>query len=116
MTTRRTFIKTLASMPPLLSFGSAWAGNDSSRLALVIGNSTYRDSPLANPINDAKAVTGLLSDAGFAVDSRLNANRTDMMAAIERFGAAAKRPETKLVLFYYAGHGAQLDWRNSISH
>ncbi|MDP2134269.1 MAG: caspase family protein, partial [Sulfuritalea sp.] len=49
---------------------------------------------------------------GFTVDSHLDANRIDMMAAIERFGAAAKRADTKLVVFYYAGHGAQLDWRN----
>ena len=35
-----------------------------------------------------------------------------MLAAIERFGTAAKRSDTRLVVFYYAGHGAQLDWRN----
>ncbi|MCX7156634.1 MAG: caspase family protein [Rhodocyclales bacterium] len=112
MTTRRAFIKTLAAVPPLLSFGSGWAGNDPSRLALIIGNSGYRDAPLVNPANDAKAVGGLFTEAGFIVDSRLNATRVDMMVAIERFGAAVKRSETKLVVFYYAGHGAQLDWRN----
>ena len=115
MTTRRTFIKTLAALPPALSFSRSWAADpapDPSRLALIIGNSSYRDSPLVNPANDAKAVSGLFTEAGFTVDSRLNANRADMMAAIERFGIAAKRPETILVVFYYAGHGAQLDWRN----
>jgi hypothetical protein len=116
MTTRRRFIQALAAIPPALSFRPSWAANpaapDPSRLALIIGNSAYRDSPLVNPANDAKAVGGLFAQAGFTVDSHLNATRADMMAAIERFGAAAKRSETKLVVFYYAGHGAQLDWRN----
>ncbi len=116
MTSRRRFIQALAALPPALSFRPAWAANpaspDPSRLALIIGNSAYRDSPLVNPANDAKAVGGLFTQAGFTVDSHLNATRVDMMAAIERFGAAAKRPDTRLVVFYYAGHGAQLDWRN----
>jgi uncharacterized caspase-like protein len=112
MTTRRSFIKVLAAVPPALYFRPAWSAPDPSRQALVIGNSAYRDSPLTNPANDAKAVGGLFAQAGFTVNSHLDATRSDMMAAIERFGAAARRPETKLVVFYYAGHGAQLDWRN----
>ena len=112
MTTRRSFIKTLAAVPPALYFRPAWSAPDPSRLALIIGNSSYRDAPLINPANDAKAVGGLFAQAGFTVDSRLDATRADMIAAIERVGAAGKRSETKLVVFYYAGHGAQLDWRN----
>lgn len=112
MTTRRRFIQTLAAIPPALSFRRVMAAPDASRLALIIGNSAYHDAPLVNPANDAKAVAGLFTQAGFTVDSHLNAKRGDMLAAIERFGTAAKRAETKLVVFYYAGHGAQLDWRN----
>jgi uncharacterized caspase-like protein len=115
MTTRRSFIKTLAAIPPAFCYRHAWAANpspDPSRVALIIGNASYRDAPLDNPVNDAKAVAGLFTQAGFTVDSRLNTTRADMISAIERFGAAAKRSETRLVVFYYAGHGAQLDWRN----
>ncbi|MCX7146936.1 MAG: caspase family protein [Sulfuritalea sp.] len=123
MTNRRRFIQTLAALPPAYALRNAWAANapaDPSRLALIIGNSSYRDAPLVNPANDAKAVSGLFTQAGFTVDSRLNATRGDMMAAIEKFGAAVKKSETRLVVFYYAGlvvfyyagHGAQLDWRN----
>ncbi len=91
----------------------SWAASgDPSRLALVIGNSAYRDGPLINPGNDARAMASLFGQAGFTVDSRLDATRTGMMAAIERFGAAIRRPEIKQVVFYYAGHGVQLDWRN----
>ena len=113
MTSRRDFIKTVAVIPPGLFFGRCWAANpDPSRLALIIGNSAYRDAPLLNPVNDARAFTHLCTQAGLTVDSQLNASRTNMMAAIERFGAAVKRSETRQAVFYYAGHGAQLDWRN----
>ncbi len=112
MTTRRHFIKTLAAVPPAITLGKSWAASDSSRLALVIGNSQYVDAPLVNPVNDARAMSTLLDQAGFKVASHLNARRTDMMAAIERFAADIRKSETQQVIFYYAGHGAQLDWRN----
>ncbi|MCF8178149.1 MAG: caspase family protein [Sulfuritalea sp.] len=115
MTSRRTFIKTLAALPPALSFRRSWAAGpvaDPSKLALIIGNGQYPGAPLLNPVNDAKAVSGLFTQAGFTVDSQLDVNRVDMMGAIERFGNAANSSSAKLVVFYYAGHGAQLDWRN----
>ena len=113
MTNRRIFLQTAAFVSAPLGFECAWAAtSDPSRLALVIGNSAYRDVPLVNPTNDAKAVARLLTDAGFTVDSHFNASRVDMMGAIERFGSAITRSEVKMVMFYYAGHGAQLDWRN----
>ncbi|SBT08632.1 exported hypothetical protein [Candidatus Accumulibacter aalborgensis] len=116
MTTRRSFIKALVALPPALSFSPGWAAGaetpDPSRLALVIGNSAYGAAPLVNPANDARAIGALFALAGFTVDSHLDATRSAMMAAIERFGAAARRAETRQVVFYYAGHGAQLDWRN----
>ncbi|MBT9613213.1 MAG: caspase family protein [Burkholderiales bacterium] len=115
MTTRRRFLQTLAAIPPSLLVSPSWsvpATADSSRLALVFGNSAYRDAPLTNPGNDARAMSSLLNQAGFTVDSHLDATRTGMIAAIEKFGAAIQRPETKQVVFYYAGHGVQLDWRN----
>ena len=86
MTTRRNFIKALASLPPVLAYRPAWAQNktgpDPSRLALVIGNSEYPSSPLGNPVNDAKAVTTLLTQAGFTVNSLLNATRQDMTTGL----------------------------------
>jgi hypothetical protein len=113
MTTRRLFLQTLAAIPPVLSMRRSWAAPaDSSRIALVIGNGAYAGAPLVNPVNDARAMAILFEQAGFKVDSHLDGKRADMMAAIERFGAAIKRPETRQVVFYYAGHGAQLDWRN----
>lgn len=112
MTTRRRFIQTLGALPPALSFGTGWAASDPSRQALVIGNGAYADAPLVNPVNDARAVAGLLGQAGFTVASHLNATRADMLGAIERFGAAVRKSETQQVMLYFAGHGVQLDWRN----
>lgn len=113
MTTRRRFIQGVSAFAPVMPLGSVFAASpDPSRLALVIGNSTYRNAPLVNPVNDARAVAALLGQAGFTVSSQLNVQRVAMMAAIEKFAADVRKSETKLVMFYYAGHGAQLDWRN----
>ncbi len=113
MTTRRTFVKSLVAVPSLLAAGLSSASvKDASRLALVIGNSAYRQSPLANPANDARAMSELLGTAGFSVDTRLDARFDDIVSAIEQFGVALRRSEIRLAVFYYAGHGVQLDWRN----
>ena len=82
-----------------------------ARVALVIGNSNYAQSPLDNPANDAKAVAQALRDAGFEVELLIDQKRAAMRSSIERFGAkltAKKQPS----VFYYAGHAMQLDWRN----
>ncbi len=78
----------------------------SSRLALVIGNSDYANSPLKNPANDAKAITIELEKAGFEVMSYTDLDRRGMRNAIHEFGD--KLNASKGVgLFYYAGHGLQ---------
>jgi hypothetical protein len=116
VTTRRNFIKALASLPPVLAYRPAWAQNktgpDPSRLALVIGNSEYPSSPLGNPVNDAKAV-GDTAHAGrlhgrFAAQCHAPGHDRRHRALRRRRQAFRNRQ----VMFYYAGHGAQLDWRN----
>ncbi|MCS6764248.1 MAG: caspase family protein [Candidatus Protistobacter heckmanni] len=110
MLSRRQLIKTLTAAPSLLAGPLARAA-DPSQLALVIGNSAYVQAPLVNPVNDANAMGALFGQAGFTVDKRVNASQTDMLAAIDRFGEQVRRSETKLAVFYYAGHGAQLRQR-----
>src|SRR5262245_37387394 len=56
------------------------------RLALVIGNSTYNNSPLANPSNDARAMATKLRQLGFEVIEKENATREDMVHASREFG------------------------------
>jgi uncharacterized caspase-like protein len=108
---RRGFLKALAAVPLVRAIPPAFA-EDGSRVVLAIGNNAYEASPLLNPVNDARAVGELFRTAGFRVDLQTNANLQTMAAAVERFGAAVRRSETRMAVFYYAGHGAQVDWKN----
>ena len=47
------------------------------RIALVIDNSAYADSPAANPVNDARLMGGALRAQGFDVIERLDACRNN---------------------------------------
>ena len=81
------------------------------RAALVIGNTKYGDAPLKNPGNDAKAIAGELQKVGFKTNLLLDAGRAQMISAIQSFAEALAKMKG-VGLFYYAGHGAQLTWRN----
>jgi uncharacterized caspase-like protein len=82
--------------------------NRASRIALVIGNGHYPDAnaPLAQPINDARALTAQLRRTGFDVDVVEDASRDDMVRAVERLKARVK-PESVVMLFF-GGYGAQV--------
>jgi uncharacterized caspase-like protein/formylglycine-generating enzyme required for sulfatase activity len=83
------------------------------RVALVVGNSAYPSGPLRNPANDAELMSETLRKVGFEVIERRNADQATMKRAIEDFGAQLEAAGPKAVgLFYYAGHGVQLDGRN----
>jgi uncharacterized caspase-like protein len=84
------------------------AVNNASRIALVIGNGHYPDagSPLAQPINDARAMTSALRRDGFDVDVVEDATRDDMTRAVERLKAKIK-PES-VVMLYFGGYGVQV--------
>lgn len=113
MPTRRRVLQTLSSLPPALALPGAWAqATDPSRQALVIGNNAYPDAPLKNPLNDAQDIGTLLRQAGFTVSAHQDTRQQQMMAAIDRFAQAISNPDVRQVVFYYAGHGVQLDWRN----
>ncbi len=84
---------------------------EDNRLALVIGNGQYEDSPLSNPINDASDMASVLENLGFKVILRTDANRREMGRAIREFGRELKQ-NRGVGLFYYAGHGMQIDGAN----
>lgn len=113
MTNRRRFIQALVGTPAVAALGAhAQAPGNPSRIALVIGNNAYANSPLANPVNDARAMTELLASAGFTSETQLDCNRQKLIEAVSRFSLAVQSPAVKQALFYYAGHAIQLDWRN----
>lgn len=82
-----------------------------NRLALVIGNSNYEGGQfLKNPVNDANIMASTLENLGFDVIKELNADRTSMTQAIVNF--SRKLSQHNVALFYYAGHGIQVDGEN----
>jgi hypothetical protein len=91
-----------------LTTTSAYAAK---RVALIIGNSSYENvARLANPVNDAAAITATLKEAGFIVDARQNLRIADMRRALRDFADAATTADVAVI--YYAGHGMEVDGAN----
>ena len=80
------------------------------RIALVIGNSAYSSGPLKNPVNDATDMAAMLKKLGFTVTLKKNAKLQEMDEAIEELGNKLKRGGVGL--FFYAGHGVQVNGAN----
>jgi len=88
----------------------AGGAQSEQRVALVIGNGAYDTAPLRNPANDAKAVAKGLAALGFDVTERENLTQKDMKREIQAFGQ--KLLKGGVGLFYFAGHGMQVNGRN----
>lgn len=83
-----------------------------SRTALVIGNSDYeRFSSLVNPTNDAQDIANKLEGLGFKVSLVEDADQKEMRNAIREFGDDLQQ-NGGVGLFYYAGHGVQVNNEN----
>jgi formylglycine-generating enzyme required for sulfatase activity len=94
----------------LLLFG-AMPGHAQTRVALVIGNSGYRNVPaLANPANDAADVAASLARLGFTARRIINGTSEDMRLALRDFAPQARRSEMAVVFF--AGHGIEIGGDN----
>jgi uncharacterized caspase-like protein len=93
----------------LLLCQPAWAGN---RVALVIGNSTYKYATLLlNPVKDAEIVATTLKNAGFdVVETRLDLQAAEMRRTLRDFADYARDADVAVV--YYAGHGIELEGTN----
>ncbi|MBX2854793.1 MAG: caspase family protein [Rhodobacteraceae bacterium] len=99
--------------PPVLT--TAYVPENQSRVALVIGNSNYNNglAPLRNPVNDAALMIDTLRDAGFEVIEGLDLDFKQMKRKISDFGQQlSAAPNRKVGLFYFAGHGVQVDGVN----
>jgi len=82
------------------------------RVALVIGNSAYKNaSKLPNPINDAAAIASLFKQAGFdVVESRQNLGGNEMKRAIRDFSDLVR--DADIAVVFYAGHGIEVEGTN----
>jgi tetratricopeptide (TPR) repeat protein len=115
--------KALAIVVVLMAYGSPCAqergmevikskseAQGQPRFALVIGNGSYKFSPLKNPLTDAKDMAQALASFGFEVICKTDLDQNEMKQAIRAFGERIRQGGTGL--FYYAGHAVQVDGRN----
>ena len=95
----------------LIIFFSPFGACAERRLALVIGNNDYQSVPVLNKaVNDAVAIGQTLKNLGFDVTLKENANQIIMDQAVSEFVLTIS--EGDIIVFYYAGHGVQLNNSN----
>ena len=83
----------------------------SERVALVIGNAAYEHTePLYSPRNDAIDMARTLRDLGFAVIEGIDLEKAAFEGKLQEFARAAEGAEA--TLFYYAGHGLEVNRKN----
>lgn len=83
------------------------------RIALVVGNQNYVNTPpLINSINDAEAVCTSLRNKGFKIIKRINPSTEELRKAI--YDLQTILSTGGVGLFYYTGHAAQVDGRDYI--
>lgn len=93
-------------------FASVAVSATEERVALVIGNSSYKHTAkLPNPSNDAELLARVLTSVGFKVTKQLDATRDQMQKSMLAFGRSLRQPKT-VGLFFYAGHGLQVNGLN----
>ncbi|ULJ76495.1 caspase family protein [Rhizobium gallicum] len=84
------------------------------RVALVIGNSAYQHVPmLPNPGNDAGDMAAKLRDLGFEVVVGSDLDLAGVRRTIGDFVSSLDGAD--IALFYYAGHGLQVNGENYIA-
>ena len=111
--------RTLAALVALLATallslaGSAQQAAQNPRIALVIGNATYRDAALATTANDAGLVAQTLQAAGFDVVGARDLDGQSLRTAFRDFldKASAAGPDMQAFV-YLAGRGVQYDGDN----
>ncbi|QKC85478.1 caspase domain-containing protein [Mesorhizobium sp. NZP2077] len=81
------------------------------RVALVIGNSAYQHAvQLANPKNDSSDIAAKLESLGFQVVSDQDLDLAGMRRTVRQF--LEKLDGADMALFFYAGHGLQVNGSN----
>lgn len=107
-----TPVARLCGLILLLLSGLALAETPAERrVALVIGNSSYRNAPvLPNTVNDARDMVTALRKVGFEVVDGIDLDKRGMDSALTRFARLAQ--DADAAMFYFAGHGFQFNGEN----
>lgn len=80
-------------------------------VALVIGESKYEYiDALPNPVNDARAIVGMLTDLGFDARGVSDRDAVKLKRDLERFVEDAEGAD--VALLYYSGHGIEAGGEN----
>lgn len=94
----------------ILAFGFTNA-HSAKRIALIIGNSAYQNvAELQNPKNDAIAMSKKLASLDFEVIEGIDLDHAAMRKTVRQF--ISKLDGAELALFFYAGHGLQVNGNN----
>ncbi len=80
------------------------------RVALIIGNSEYKEAPLRNPAHDAEDIAKVLGELGFTVHTKINASQQEMEEVVQEFVSEIQNGDVGL--FYFSGHGVQVGGDN----
>lgn len=88
----------------------AWA----QKVALLVGNNDYKHAGvLKSPIRDALDMDAVLRKNGFSVLTLVNANLEEMGSGIRSLTKVGA--ESDVCLFYFSGHGCEVDGINYLS-
>jgi hypothetical protein len=106
--------RALAAIIALVSLLSAGPAAAEKRIALVVGNSAYQNiTRLDNPRKDATLMAETLSGLGFTLiggSAQLDLDKAALDTDVQNFGRQIQGAD--VALFYYAGHGVQLNGAN----
>lgn len=87
------------------------AAHAEKRVALVIGNSAYKNvAELDNPKHDAAAMSEKLTSLGFEVVTGIDLDLAGMQNTVRQFVRGLSGAD--IAIFYYAGHGLQVNGGN----
>lgn len=97
----------------VVSLFMATAALAEKRVALVIGNGAYANAvTLPNPPNDAADMAKKLAELDFQVIVGVDQTRDELEASLRKFALEAR--DATMTLFFYSGHGIQVDGHNYI--
>ncbi|HEX4172625.1 MAG TPA: caspase family protein, partial [Acetobacteraceae bacterium] len=107
---KRLLMLLLFAVVPLSAFAQPQSVPE-RRVAFVVGIGAYKNAPqLANPVNDARAISEALRRLNFEVDEVYDPDFRKLSEALRSFGIKAQQADVAVV--YYAGHGIQVGREN----
>ena len=109
----RLFV-TLITLVVFLSY-TINSGVARNKIALIIANSNYKKLDyLKNTLNNLVYMENILKEIGFDVIKKSNVKKDQYYHIVKNFALMSKKYEVDVALFYYTGHGLQIDGVNYI--